>query len=143
MLDDGEQPISIYPTRIEKKLTETVLDGVTVGYATFDLPATNDPDVFGSGGVYLVDEDLASGEGVTRAGIVDRDASGVVWLNRFLLADPTAPIPAVGADSLLVQDYTAPSRRFVPAGSRLMILGGTAAQKPAWALPGDLYAATA
>lgn len=145
MLDDGTTPISIYPQRIVKTLTAQVVGGVNVGYASFDLPATNDPDVFGSGGVYVVTEDLDDGEGVTRAGIVDLNSTGTVWLNKFsILVGETEPLPTYDAPTgeMVTQDYSDESRRFVPVGSRLMILGGTAAQKPAWALPGDLYAAT-
>jgi hypothetical protein len=144
MLDDGTVPISIYPQKIEKVLTASTQAGVSVGYVTFDLPATNDPDVFGSGGVYVVQEDLDSGEGVTRAGIVDIAATGTVWLNRFsVLQGEVQPLPAYDAPTgeLVTQDYSDEARRFVPVGSRLMILGGTVAQKPTWALPGDLYAA--
>lgn len=144
MLDDGAVPISIYPQKIVKILTTSTQAGIEVGYATFDLPASNDPDVFGSGGVYVVEEDLDSGEGVTRAGVVDIGATGPVWLNRFsVLTGETEPVPAydVPSGELVTQSYSDESRRFVPEGSRLMILGGTAAQKPSWALPGDLYAA--
>lgn len=145
MLDDGTQPISIYPNRIELPLVEQTIGGVRVGYATIDLPASNDPDVFGSGGVYVVDEDLLSNKGVTRTGVVDHAASGVVWLNRFAVT-PSVPTVPVSYDNpvgqVFVQQWNDTKRRFVPTGGSLMILGGTAAQKPSWALPGDLYAAT-
>lgn len=148
MLDDGATPVSIYPEKRSHTIaaTELEIDGQvrTVGYATFDLPVTNDPDVFGSGGVYLIHEDLDSGEGVDRFGIIDVNASGTVWLNTFLPV--TSGQPVVVPDyqtpfgAVVTQAYSDGARRFVPGDRTLLILGGTSGQQPEWALPGDLYA---
>jgi len=100
MLDDSEPtPISVYPTRLVMPLIQRTLildqgDGTTVtqvvGYAEAQVPASNDPDLSGSGGAYTVTENLSSRNGLTRTVVIDKDAQGVIWLNRLTSADVLA-----------------------------------------------------
>lgn len=105
MLDDSDvMPISVYPSKLVMELTARTLvlnqdsgtENQVVGYAEAQVPASNDPDLLGSGGAYLLTEDLDDGNGVPpRLVVIDVDFTGTIWLNRLTatgLEPGTAPI---------------------------------------------------
>lgn len=151
MLDPGSPPISVYPKKITTQLsTQTITitqeSGSTtqiVGYASFSVPASNDPDLVGSGGTYRVVEDLDEGNGLSKSVVIDRLAAGTIYLNQLTGQDAVVPESVFSTTGLVYsQAFSDSSRKALPSGAVLMILGGSAAQKPVWAQPGDLYAAT-
>jgi hypothetical protein len=109
---DTDFPISVYPTKIVLQLAPTEVtvkdkDGndvtLTVGYAELDVPATNDPDLLGSGGVYRLNERIAKGGGrATVDFVVDSDTpGGEMWLNLVEGGDvgnPELPSPVYWKD---------------------------------------------
>lgn len=113
MLDeDTDFPVAVYPSKIVLTLAPTEItvqdkDGsdvlLTVGYAELDVPASNDPDLIGSGGVYRLNERIHKGGG--RADIdfaVDVDTpGGELWLNRVSggeVGNPEIPSPVYWRD---------------------------------------------
>ena len=114
MLDeDPELPVGIYPTKLSKSIeTRSIIvndeEGVpqtkTVGYVEFRVPATNDPDILGSGGTYTLVEQLTNATGTTRTFIADKDApDGTMWISRIMSIDPIDPdaVPSVTFGDLL------------------------------------------
>src|SRR6185312_913032 len=86
--DDPETPLSIYTAELSVQLTtKTVLFAGTpreVGYAEIWLPASNDPDITGSGGTYTCTEVLDGSGGQPPFKFVDDIAApdGTIWLNK-------------------------------------------------------------
>ncbi len=105
MLDeDADTPISVYPSKITLPITTTnvLIDGVQrqVGYVSAQVPASNDPDIAGSGGTYSFTEQLHKGGGRTAINFVaDMDApAGVIWLNRLpgdVATTPAEPLSVI------------------------------------------------
>lgn len=109
---DPEFPISVYPTKISLQLEATEVtvkdkDGndvtLTVGYAELEVPATNDADLTGSGGVYRLNERIAKGGGRSNVDfVVDADTpGGEMWLNLVEGGDvgnPEIPSPVYWKD---------------------------------------------
>lgn len=113
MLDESTDfPIGVYPSKIVLTLAPTEVtvkdkDGndvvLTVGYAELVVPASNDDDLIGSGGVYRLNERIHKGGG--RANIdfaVDKDAPDAeLWLNRVPggeTGNPELPSPVYWRD---------------------------------------------
>lgn len=124
--DDATLPVSIYPTLLVATLTtkNEVVDGAVkpVGYAEFAVPASDDPDIQGSGGTYTVVERLTNGRGVTRVFLASKDATnGVIWLNRL-----TSVNPVIGqvVSAVSVAEFTALKNQV--AGIATSPGGGTA-----------------
>ena len=92
--DDPELPINIFRRRLTAQLTTTqiMIDGQQreVGYAEFQVPASNDPDITGGGGTYTLTEELVGGGGRGSFSFVADIAAPnrTIWLNKIL---PTAP----------------------------------------------------
>lgn len=103
MLDDDQTtPVSIYPVGLSTQigqLTIPVGDGATtVGYVEWSVPASNDPDIAGSGGTYTIEEKLTRGGGRKFSFVADKDApGGVIWTNKLAGSAPSTgePLSAV------------------------------------------------
>lgn len=97
--DDATTPVSIFPTTITVPIVATTMTigGVArqVGYASIQVPASNDPDILGAGGTYSFTETLSRPGGRTSVSFVaDIGApAGVIWLNKVAAATPTAGTP--------------------------------------------------
>lgn len=100
--DDALFPVSIYPTKIiltlaPMEVTVQDKDGndvtLTVGYAELDVPASNDPDVAGSGGFYRMTERIHKGGGREKVDFpVDVDTPDAeLWLNKIVGGTPGYP----------------------------------------------------
>ena len=113
MLDeDSVFPVGVYPTKIilplePKEVTVKDKSGadvlLTVGYAQLAVPASNDPDLIGNGGVYRLNERILKGGGRTNIDfVVDLDSpDGELWLNRISGGDsgnPEIPSPVYWRD---------------------------------------------
>lgn len=93
--DDPVLPVNIFkrPLTVPIETKPIEIEGQTrqVGYAEFQVPASDDPDITGSGGTYTLTENLTGGGG--RKGFTFfADAAapgGVIWLNKIMPADPT------------------------------------------------------
>lgn len=117
MLDDDAQlPVAIYPTNQVKTISTTimlvegesgVLEERAVGYASWRVPATNDPNIQGSGGTYTLTEKLDNGLGVVRTFVADKDA-GSIWLNRITSVTPQ---PGQVISAVSVADFQALTAR--------------------------------
>lgn len=82
--EDPVNPVSIYSDPIVVPLTTTVVGGKTVGYASFDVPVTDDPDIAGAAGPYTLTERLDNAVGVRRVFSAPRDTpGGKIYLNRL------------------------------------------------------------
>lgn len=109
---DPSFPVGVYPTKISLPLTATEVtvkdkDGndvaLTVGYAELAVPASNDADLIGSGGVYRLNERIAKGGGRANVDfVVDADTpGGEMWLNLVEGGDvgnPEIPSPVYWKD---------------------------------------------
>lgn len=107
--DDPVMPVNIYPAKLTVQIeprTLTTIDGKTmqVGYAEVQVPASNDPDIQGSGGTYSLTESLYKGAGRTDVPFVaDLNApGGVIWLNRII---PTTPVPGESLSVVYYSDF--------------------------------------
>jgi len=106
--DDPETPLTIFNRRLTKNLEKktVLIDGQNrqVGYAEFQVPASNDPDVQGAGGTYTLTENLNGGSG--RKGftfVADINApEGVIWLNKIM---PTIPTPGTPLSVVYYSDF--------------------------------------
>lgn len=114
-LDDSVTvPLNVFPSvfTVQIKAQNILIDGVTrtVGYAEFPVPASNDPDMLGSGGTYRLTENLSNGGGRRDVSfIADIDTpGGVIWLNKII---PTTPMPGAKYTSLSVAEFVALTNR--------------------------------
>lgn len=90
-----------------------------VGYASFELPVSNDPDIAGSGFTYTVTEEFDGGvTGRTYTLFVDKDAPG--GLIRLQDITPTSPTPQQVISSVTIAAFDA-------LEARVDVLEGTAA----------------
>lgn len=108
-LDDSTTlPVNIYPLPLNVPITtkDITIDGDVrqVGYAEVQVPASNDPDIKGSGGTYTLTESLSKGGGRQNASFVaDINApAGVIWLNKII---PTTPVPAQPLSVVYYSDF--------------------------------------
>lgn len=115
MLDDDPiTPLSIFsrPLVLPITTTQVLIDGVqkTVGYAEILVPASNDPDIEGSGGTYSFTENLNGGGGRKNISFpVDKDApNGEIWLPKVL---PTNPTPGNLIPVVYYSDFNALKQR--------------------------------
>lgn len=107
--DDPVFPVSIYPVELKKTLTTATIvvkdeNGAdvnrTVGYAEWNVPASDDPDIQGFGGTYTLRENLTNATGQTRNFVASKDAAnGVIWINRITSVN-AVPGQAVSAVSV-------------------------------------------
>ncbi len=98
--EDDTLPVSIYPVELKKTLTTATIQvkdetgafvSRTVGYAEWNVPASDDPDIQGFGGTYTLVERLTNATGQTRNFVASKDAAnGVIWLNRITSVNPVA-----------------------------------------------------
>lgn len=93
-----DKSIAIFPKNIEKAILPVKIDAldengdtisVVVGQATFQVPATNDTTILGSGGTYTLVENLERGEGRTYSFEVDKDTpGGTIYPHEIPPSDP-------------------------------------------------------
>lgn len=108
--DDPTNPIAVFPSRITVPITETTIlingEPRPVGYAEVQVPASNDPDISGSGATYTLTEKLMSGNGRSNINFVaDIDApGGVIWLNKIT---PSNPKPSEPLTVVYYSDFVA------------------------------------
>lgn len=109
--DDASEPISVYPAPIVRTLQETVVTvqgengpvDQRVGYASFTVPVSDDPDVQGSGGTYTLVEQLDNGRGRTVTFVASKDTpGGIIYLNRLT---SVAPVPGEAMSAVSVGDF--------------------------------------
>lgn len=104
-LDPSPQnPIGIIPTTFTQPIVEftiqvadknDVLQTIKIGRATFELPASNDPDISGGGGTYTVTEKLTNASGRAYSFVADKDApGGIIKLAEATPIDTTPGVPA-------------------------------------------------
>lgn len=111
--DDATMPVSIYPVGLRTPITTAqVVVGPTtyvVGYTEWSVPASNDPDIIGSGGTYTIEEMLNRGGGRKFSFVADKDApGGVIWTNKLAGSEPA---PAEPYSAVYLADFTALSGR--------------------------------
>lgn len=109
LLDNGPTPVGIYPVALQTLIgRQTIVEtgrSFEVGYVEWQVPASNDPDIVGSGGTYTLTEILDRGKGRTFSFIADKDAvGGVIWLN---LVAPSEPIPGMPYPAVSIADVLA------------------------------------
>lgn len=119
MLDPSTtRPLDVFPVVISQSLQTTQIQvndkngnpvTVNVGYAVFELPASNDPDILGGGATYTVTERLEGAVGRTYSLFVDKDApGGVIRLNELT---PTAPTEQTVVSVVTVAGFNALEQR--------------------------------
>lgn len=117
--DDDNLSVMIFPNTIKKAITQKRIQThdefgnvlrVVVGHAEFQVPATNDEDLEGSGGTYTLVEDLERGGGRTYTFAVDKDApGGKIVLHE--LPGTTTPDPGTVYTGISVSTFNALANR--------------------------------
>lgn len=92
LYDDPTSPVSILPTTIKLPLQlVTLADGREYMYAGVNVPASDDPDIVGTGFTYTASIKLSNGVtfGPYTFTVPYTTPGGVLWLNRVANATPT------------------------------------------------------
>jgi hypothetical protein len=112
--DDAVNPLNIFPVKLTQVIGSLPITSggttYTVGYAEWDVPASNDPDIEGSGGTYRLVESLTGGgAGRSFDFVADVNATnGVIWLNKVA---PSAPASGVPVSAVYLADFNALASR--------------------------------
>lgn len=113
--NDDSLSVMVYRSEINRTIVEKRIDTedkfgnpvrVVVGHAEFQVPASNDEDLLGSGGTYTLTEELTRGGGRTYSFPVDKDVPG----GRIILHElpgTTTPDPGTVYTGISVSTFSA------------------------------------